>query len=159
MRNLLAIVVIALLCSCSSDDSPEQFVYDVGVEFSIKDSQGNDLLNPENENTLNSSEIKLFYVVNGAVEEVYDGNMDYPRNYVIYDYAPVSEYRISVFLNNADTEAQPITYIQWNATDTDTLRSEIYRRNNLVKIKTLWLNNELIWSDEDGTEPYFELVK
>src|SRR5690606_16006177 len=158
-KPLITFLIIALLSSCSSDDIKEQFNLDVGFEFSIKDSEGNDLLNPQNPNSFNEPDIKLFYLVNGEVNEVYDGNMDYPRNFVIHEYPPTSEYRIGVFLNHAETEELPITYIKWNETDTDTLKCEIYRTNSLTKITKLWLNDVQIWTSSDNTEPYFELIK
>ncbi|WP_086478479.1 MULTISPECIES: hypothetical protein [Arenibacter] len=159
MKYLISFLIIPLLYSCSSDDGKEQFVYDVSVEFSVKDSEGNDLLNPENSNSFDESEIKLFYLINGEVNEVYDGNMDHPRNFVINEYPPASEYRIGVFLNYSETEEQPTTYIKWNETDTDTLKCEVYRTNSLTKITKLWLNDEQIWTSSDGTVPYFEILK
>jgi len=92
MKALIAFLSIALLCSCNSDDSTEQFVYDVTAEFSLKDDKGNDLLNPDNANAIDESEIKIFYVLNGEPKEVFDGNMDYPRNFFISQYSPESEY-------------------------------------------------------------------
>src|SRR5690606_6285794 len=159
MKALIAFLSIALLCSCNSDDSTEQFVYDVTAEFSLKDDKGNDLLNPDNANAIDESEIKIFYELNGETKEVFDGNMDYPRNFFISSYSPESEYRISVFLNHSETEELPTTYIKWSETDTDTIKCEIHRTNSLTKITKLWLNDKQIWTSSDGEARHFELLK
>lgn len=159
MKTLILIMAFTMFLGCDSEGGEEQFVYDVAFEFDIKDSEGNDMLNPENPNSFDESAIKLFYLIEGNVTEVYDGNMDYPRNFRIYEYPPASAYRIVIFLNHSETEEFPITYIKWNETDTDTISSEIYRTSSLVKIQKVWLNDEPIWNSSSNSEPYFELIK
>lgn len=157
MRTLMMILTLFTFLGCSSDEGEEQYNFDIGFEFSVKDSEGNDLLNPENPNSFNQSKIKLFYLINGNSIEVYDRNKDYPRNFLIYKKENV--YRIKIFVNHSETEEIPTTYIQWNEADTDTLSSEIFRTNSLVKIEKVWLNEELIWTLSNSTEPYYEIIK
>ncbi|WP_242085481.1 hypothetical protein [Aestuariivivens sediminis] len=156
MKTLISIIALIALFNCSSDEGG-QFSLDVSFEFGIKDSEGNDLLNPENPNAFKESEIKLFYVINGNTEEVYDGNLDYPRHFLIYQY--YDQYRIRVFLNHSETENIPVTYIQWNEMDTDTIKNEMNRSDTFVKIQKVWLNDNLIWDTVNKSEPYFELLK
>jgi len=157
MKTLVSILSLAILICCGSDDDSEQFNYDVGFEIGVKDIDGNDLLNPENPNAYKNDEIKIFYLINDEMIEVYDENMDYPRNFFIYRHA--NSYRIRVFLNNSETEEIPMTYIQWNGTETDILKAKFNRTNTFVKINSVWLNEELIWTASDATEPYYEIIK
>ncbi len=153
---ILTLLIMASILGCNSDDE-QQFNLDVGIEFSIKNSEGIDLLNPNNSESLNESEIKLFYLINGNVEEVFDPNMDSPRNFLIYKHE--SEYRIGISQNYSETEEFPITYIQWNNQDTDTLKCEYARTNRSIRQQKIWLNDELIWDASTNTEPFYEIIK
>lgn len=157
MKSLVTIIIILVLSSCSSDDSKEQFNLDVGFEFSITDNEGNDLLNPDNSNSYNHSEIKLFYKKNGVYEEVFDENLDYSRNIKIYKH--IDKYRIGIVLNHSVEEVQPETVIRWNESESDTIKCEFYQTNSLIRIDKVWLNNTLIWNSTNNSEPYFELIK
>jgi hypothetical protein len=143
--------------SCNSDNGQEQFSFDVGFELSVKDMDGNDLLNPENANSFKASEIKIFYLINGVMEEVYKADKDYPRNFFIYKHE--NEHRIRVFLNHSETEETPETYIKWNETDTDVLGAKVNQTPFNVKIDNIWLNGNLIWSASENAEPYYAMIK
>jgi hypothetical protein len=162
MKNLLIILMISTLLACSnnsqSNDMEEQNGYylNAGIEFSIVDSDNKDLLNPENLNYLDINNIKLFYLINGEKKEIYNPNMDYPRNFLIYQHE--NEYRIRIFLNHTDTEDKPMTYVQWSEKDIDTIETIYRRTQNSIIQETLWLNGEQIWEIGD-IEPYFVLIK
>lgn len=155
MKSLVTILIIMILSSCNSDDRKEHFNLDVGIEFSITDSEGNDLLNPENSNSYNHSDIKLFYKKNGVYDEVFNKNLDHPRNIKIYKH--IDNYRIRITLNHIIEETQPETLIKWNENDSDTIKAEFNRTNSSTIIKKTWLNDSLIWDSTSNSEPYFEL--
>lgn len=161
MKNLLIILVVTALIACEkSNDMEAQYSsnIEVGIEFSILNSQNEDLLNPENPNHLDVTKIKLFYLINGEKQEVYNPNLDSPRNFRIFK--DENEYRIAVFLNHTETSEKPITYIQWNDSDIDTLEVDINRTQNSILQNEIWLNGIHIWERGDDTiEPYFVLRK
>ena len=84
-------------------------------------------------------------------------NSDNPRGFTIYEH--ISEYRIGISMNYSEAEEFPVTYVQWNEFDTDTLKCKIYRTNSLVTVEKVWLNDELIWDARDEVEPYYEMIK
>lgn len=94
MKTLVSILVACVLFGCSSDDdSPQPAAsVDVGFEFSVKGTDGSDLLKPDNPNGLDQSKIKLFYKVDGEEEEVFDGNLDNPRHFFIYKKMTITEF-------------------------------------------------------------------
>ena len=102
--------------------------------------------------------IKLFYVIDGETQEVYDSNLDNPRNFRIYKHE--NEYRIGISPNYSKTEEKPVTYIQWNENDTDTIEVVYERTQNATVQNKIWLNGEQIWELGDNTiDPFFILVK
>ena len=157
MKVLMSLLILCFLMNCTSDDTQERFNYDVRFDFSIKDGEGNDLLDPESPNSFDGSKIKLFYLISGELEEVYDGSLDNPRNFLIFQQG--GDYNIRVFVNHSETEEIPKTYVRWNETDTDTISCEIYRTNTLVKVEKVWLNDELIWLASENITPYYEIIK
>lgn len=160
--SVFFILILLAIFSCSKDNEPEEqyngFNFDAGMEFSVYNSQNEDLLNPENQSHLDSANIKLFYVINGEKKEVYNPNLDSPRNFMIYKHE--NDYRIRVFLNHSETSYKPITYIQWNDSDTDTIEVSYQRTQNATLQNKIWLNGEQIWERGDNTiDPYFVLTK
>ncbi|MFA7616466.1 MAG: hypothetical protein WCY16_07800 [Weeksellaceae bacterium] len=160
MKNLFLILTTILFVGCSDSDDSNFDFYNIysGAEFGIFNTDGQDLLNPDNPDHWDTSAFRVFYLINGEVQEVYNPNMDDPRGYTIYKHA--NEYRAGVTLNNSETEEYPITYIEWNDEDTDTVRASFQRTEYGIIQDTLWLNDEVVWELGDNTtDPYFELTK
>jgi len=161
MKNLIIILVVTVLFSCSkSNEMEEQDAYylDVAIEFSVLNSQNEDLLNPENPNHLDVTKIKLFYLINGEKQEVYNPNMDSPRNFRIFKHE--SEYRIGISLNHSETSGKNMTYIQWNDSDVDTIEATIKKTQNSLYKDEIWLNGIHVWERGDDTiDSYFILRK
>lgn len=157
--SVFFILILLTIFSCSKNNEPEeQFNLSSSLEFSIINSQNEDLLNPNNPNHINVANIKLFYVIDGKSQEIYDSNMDNPRNFRIYEHK--NEYRIRITTNATETAEKPITYIQWNENDTDTLEVLYERTQNAILQNKIWLNGEQIWErGNNTTDPYFILTK
>ncbi len=161
MKNLILFCTALFFLSCSKSDKEENqsSVHLDGIEIAVRNAAGEDLLDPNTPNAYSADGIKLFYEINGEVVEVYDPAMDHPRNFIIYNYINEneSEYRIGIFLNYDRNEAQPITYIQWNETDRDTIKAKFHYSgpadsNYSFDIENLWFNGI-------EKDPYFEIVK
>ncbi|MDA3780794.1 MAG: hypothetical protein PF487_11340 [Bacteroidales bacterium] len=155
MKYLFFILSIMFFLSCNKDDS-EQFIIDTAINISVKDAEGNDLLNSNSSNSLNQNVFKVIYEINGEQIEINDENLDYPKGFFVYQHE--NEYRIRVFPNTAKNTSYPITYIQWSEIDTDTLKCEIDSTESSEICKKVWLNNELVWQAYD-TERFFEIMK
>ena len=157
-KTILTLTIMTLLLGCSKNsDDENQFSLGAVIELGIRNSAGVDLLNPNNQESFNESDIKLFYLINGNVEEVNNPTADLPRNFQIFEQN--GSYRIGISLNYSESEELPITYVQWNETDTDTLKCKIRRTSSLVTAEKVWLNDELIWDESSNNEPYFEIIK
>ena len=160
MRTIIALIILAVFVSCSknNDDEPQnQYSINRGVEISLKNSNGEDLLDPNNPNGYKAEEIKLYYLINGEKQEVFDPNMDNPRNFLIYNHD--SEYRIGISLNDTDSDTRPITYVEWNEIETDTLQAAFFKTENTIEVIKTWFNGELKWDGSNGQDNFFTIVK
>lgn len=160
MKTIVTILILAIFTACNKDDKPSEIaVYlDTSIEISLKDVNGIDLLNPNNPDSYKAGNIKIFYLIDGEKQEVYDGNMAYPRNFLIYENA--NEYRIRIFQNSVISEELPITYVEWNENEIDTLQAEYYRpKPNEPRVQKVWFNGELKWDGQNGEEGFFTVVK
>ena len=157
MRTIVFLTIFTMLSGCKSDDNSEQINLDVAFEFSVVNNEGNDLLNPENQNYFNHSNIKLFYKVDGEYKEVYDENLDNPKNFLIFKHE--TEYRIRIFLNYSTKEIQPETMIQWGENKSNIIKAEFYRTSSLVRFDKVWLDGSLIWDSASNSEPYYKLIE
>lgn len=140
MKNLIMLLSVIFLSSCTSDDEKKnEFNYSTAFEMIVKNSEGIDLLNPNSFNSLNTNNIKLYYLKNGVSEEVYNPSLDLPRNYTIYLHSD-GIYRIRIFPNEIQSEEFPITYIKWNETDTDTIKCKLKYTENAIVLEKVWFN-------------------
>ena len=156
-RLALLFSFIVLLAECTKNADPQVVVYNM-VEFKVVDSNGNDLLDPENVDQIDESQIKVFYKVDGQWQEVFDANMDYPRNFFIYqgEYS----YRMRVFLNDTESGVLPETLIQWSDSDADTIQAEFNRTSSSIVLQKIWLNGDPIVSlSSDSSDLYYTLIK
>ncbi len=148
--------MVMLLISCNSDGN-EQFFIDTSITISVKDINGTDRLDPQNPNNLNESDIKLYYLKDGEAQEVFNGNLDHPKGFFIYEHQ--EEHRIAIFPNVDRSEEYPVTYIQWSEQDMDTIKCKIKRTSSSEVCTEVWFNNDLKWDSSQPVERYFEITK
>ncbi len=156
MKNLFLILSITMLLWSCSKDEHEGIIVDTSVSISVKDTNGNDLLDANNSNSLNLDLVKIIYEANGEKTVFLKKHLDAPKGFSVIKHE--KEYRMQVLLNSDKQTARPITYIQWNDTDTDTLKCEISRKSGNEICNKLWLNNKLVWKAY-ANERHLELIK
>ena len=165
MKNLTLIsllTVIIMFTSCSKDNNSAAYLA-VSVRVVVKDSLGNDLLDPDNRKGLDTDNIKIFHVKDGIAEQYFAGNLDHPKGYNIYkpeDFPNCEEYSISILLNSKETEDSPTTLVQWQKNDIDTIVAEYKRVPGYLAITKATFNGEEKWQGRsEDSEPFFEIIK
>lgn len=161
MKTVLSIFLVALVLSSCRKEEPKWGSYtDCGANITVHDKAGVDLLNPSNPGAYLEQNIKIFYLINGVKEEVFYWNQHDPRNFYIYE-EPDGRFMMGLNFNYSLTEEYPITYVQWSENDTDTIKTEIYRGGGLTSCKDIWLNDNLVWKNEDYSkgERYIHIIK
>lgn len=159
MKRIL-ILILAIMAVYGCDKTEEQnnnYNLDNGMEFSVFNNNNQDLLDSTTNNHFNKTEIKLFYIIDGIKNEVYNPTYDNPRNFKVYKHE--NEYRISIGMNYTESSEKPITYIHWNETDTDTIEAEYIRTYNAVMKNKVWFNGNLIWDRSLNQEEYYKIIK
>jgi hypothetical protein len=149
MKNLLILIMAIIFSSCttnSNTSNPTNTAIYNHIDVFLKDGNGNDILGstiyPENN-------IYANYLINGKIVQVVSNTnkLTYPNNVNVVNERGMHFTRI--FLNLAPSEELPITYLHWNATETDILKAQ-YRRGtgidgNYVVLEKLWYNDKLVW--------------
>lgn len=160
MKKYLLLTGLLLLLSCSDggDDICCMTITDTFTVI-LKDKEGKDLLNPASPHCIVPDSIKLFYVVNNTEYEIYNPKSDSPRNFIVYKNMSDDLFRIQIYANHSPEEAFPITYIQWNPHDRDTIKCEFETKPNSILLKKLWYNNVLRIDMEQDSTTEFEVIK
>lgn len=168
VKNFFIFTLIIFLFSCEKDGGHEAVSVDTDIWLIVKDSIGNDLLNPSNPNAINIDNIKIIHEVNGEQVVYYDELMDYPKGIKVLERDGL--YYLSFFVNTDVNSKQPVTYVQWNDSDIDKFSCEILRTESeygnssdwvggsSTYINKVWLNDKLVWTTSQG-ERVIELIK
>lgn len=157
MKQLL-ILLLSLLLLSSCDNSGADFV-NTFQTFYVVDRYGNDLLNPETANAINTKNIKIYYLVDGEKIEYSEYRHRLNPNTISYGFGigkPDSignrnRYYIDVLLNDGARKDKAITYtyIQWSDKDTDTIQSKVSKGgSHLVTRMTAY--NDSVWTHKEG---------
>lgn len=156
MKKLVFILAVISCFSCKKD-AIKGVIMDRSITFSVYNSQNENLLDSVTFNHYEASEIKLFYEVDGEIEEIIRPRMAYPRNFMLFKHE--NENRIQITLNDSEISDKSITYIQWNNSDTDTVEA-LFERINLSVFKSkVWLNGQEIWDKTIDDPAYYKICK
>jgi hypothetical protein len=158
LNKILLVVGFLLLISCAKHpDSAD--IFDTSIDLRLENISGEDLLNPDTDNSYNQNDIQLFNLMDGVEEYHFCGNCDHQQGYFFFKRDNNFVMRISPNFEIQKDGSDPITYIQWNETDRDTIQCHINRNDDgsyIFCIK-VWYNNILVY-DNDG-ERYFTIIK
>lgn len=115
----IGLIILSFLSSCKDEEQPLAGSLNMMAYITVLDQEGNNLLDPATDGAYNSSEIKIFYEVNGQRREFYNANLDMPRNFRIDPPEFGSDYLMAIVL---DAEK---TIIKWNEEDMDVFEIEV----------------------------------
>jgi hypothetical protein len=177
-KNILYFILIVLFTSSCKKSNPDGgIVIDLSSDIRVVNKQGQNLLDPATQNSLHKENIKTYYLIDGIKTEMYDGRLDYPRQFKIVNVGPQSmkypnESIFEIFANpkgvpDKNGDEITTTYIEWNNADTDTLVTQIRHAGASIFIKKVWYNGAVTWditstpTVEDKTFPgrFFQIVK
>ncbi len=156
---LTAFATALLFTACKKEIGGE--LLDIGIDIFVENSAGENLFLNTTPNPIDPNSIKLIYKIGENQSEFFNGNLDCPRN-VCFATDAGSE-RILVFPNDTETEAYPITYVQWKEGDLDTLTCHFIRKNQggYVVCDSVWFNNVRVYPPNAlvGFDRAFKIVR
>lgn len=166
MRSLFYFLLFLIFTSFFSCEKwgPEGII-DLGIDMIILNEQGENLLEISNDKKIVQDSIKIFYIENGIEKEFYESNLDFPRNFYIYD---DDEYRkvFRVFLtNDLSLTGMRRVIVKWNSKDQDIIDGHVVRkeiangRSEAFYCDTVWVNGILKFPNEEFTCRKFIFVK
>ena len=157
--KVMMVFIMALgvmFASCQKEEG--EVIVDTDLELMFKDAKGNDLLNANTPNAFSHDKIDLYYLINGEKERAFEGHLDHPKKFFVYQAGNQHIMRLFPSLHEKDTQTQ--TFIKLNETDTDTITCTIRKwgkNNQSVAVTKVWYNNKLVWDGTGGR--YIEVVK
>lgn len=164
MKNfttILFIIASTVISACQENtESPVGDLLDIGINISVKSAEGTDLLDPDNPGHFAEDQIRIFHLVDGKPVQVYEPDLLAVYGFLLFETG--TEYGVQIFANEASTDEYPTTYVQWNETDTDTLKYQIVRKNNnsYVVLSKVWFNDTKVFDLESDTEGcFFQITK
>lgn len=154
-KLILSLALLIAISGCQEKKIPG-IIIETDLNLLVTDRTGANLLQ---NGKFKQEEIILSNIVNGEKQVVFSPNLDYPRNFFIYDFENPGTYKgqklIRIFPNLVDKGPVTTTLIQWNETDIDTIKTEIDRVNSSSTfVASVWINDELKWNYQIGKEQY-----
>ncbi len=159
-------ISLVFLISCKEEKVTPSMLcmsIDVGLNISIKNGQGEDLLSSVTKSYFPFEPMKLYYDINGRTQEVYNPLMDSPRNISLI--TETSPYRLSVSTYDGKEgitsdqdgiqKGENIAYLKLNDQITDTIRTEWEAGECYFVNRKLWYNGVLY----DPIPEVIEIVK
>ena len=148
-KRILYLLVLPLLSSLFSCDKQHLDPYsDLGFRSYVVDQHGNDLLNPNNENSIETSRVRAFYKKEGKMIEYEVSGICFFREPDLSE----DKYSVSVALSlYTDNEGKSVTIIRWNDYESDTIEVKISKKEysiiatdyTLNSSTPNWVNKEL----------------
>ena len=163
----LIFIMSTLILGCSTDNVSTQQKINLNneVDLVLKNSANEDLLNPITNGNFSFENIKLYFDVNGEKQEVYDKNLDFPRNLrlvegsqgnVLVIYTNSLSNKLISELNGTKI-VENITYLELSANSTDTIKTYSQMNSGNFSITKVWYNNKLVW--ENDNPKLIEIIK
>jgi hypothetical protein len=170
MKNSVCLLILAniflLACKDSSPDNNVGDMVSLGTVIWIKSETGANLLNPSATGHIDTSKIKLFYLINGEKKDVNFSSSTAPKGFQIKKFEPNGEYYMWLSLN---PNAPSVTYIQWSENDMDTVSCNLITSDGvLVANEVYWNGSEKFKNNDPNRVPnwgtqefgrFFEVIK
>ena len=143
--------LMAILSSCNDEQLCGCTNIDLTTYLVVTDDQNNNLLDPSTPGHFEKNKIRIFYVKDGERKEVYDANLDLPRNFDISKDNAAQEYAMKLFPDEGKSDNEiTTTLIQWNENEVDTVTCEVRREASSVWVSKVWYDGTLAYDQISG---------
>ena len=140
----------AIVCGCFQPTNIE-------MAFSYQDQQGNDLLNPEYEYSINKDNLDIYYREDGR----YKRQLNFSDSFQIIHKQGQKNLLLFKLSSTPFEDREASLLLNFPHTSSDTLDLQAKGSNDELFVDKIWYNGELLWSNKEGEDPnrYFEITK
>lgn len=156
---LISSLVISLMSCSNSSSGTGAPPPHAEMLLSFVDEQGNDRLDPDHSIPLSESNLDIYYLKDGEKEKVFDGNLDYPKNFKIYYSEGEGKFTMMLWpSNHIEEDGNTTTLIEFPDATVDTVTMEPTNEdaNSAVKI---WYDDQLVWDRNSDNAMPIEITK
>ncbi len=163
MKHFLLLLIIFSMISCDKN-STEDFFAETSFDISYFDTNGNDLLNPNEPISYKREDIDIYYLINGEKIKQYHEHLSNPEFFFISDEIRENKYFMALTPNdqNLDNNNRAITYIDFGNNVEDKVECEFktYENSSRIQVVKIWYNDELKWEySTGGSVRWIEIIK
>jgi hypothetical protein len=149
MIKKILLVLFSITLSCANND--DSVIKELHIDLYVVDENGNDLLDPNNANTLRYDDISIYYVVEGKSIRVNNGTADTPKGFSINEPGGIyHNHWIRLYLNSEKGKEISTTMIKWSENDYDTLDVSFTKRGANIRRDKIWINKHLVWDSKNS---------
>ena len=124
---------------------------DLSTIILVTDDQNQNLLDPSTPGYFKPEDIRIYYVKDGQRKDVYQANLDTPRNFRIEQFTSAKEFAMVLYPDEGTRDGEiTTTIIQWNDVAADTLECEVHHWDSSVAITRIWNKDELVYDKDNG---------
>lgn len=161
MKRFFILIIMVTFFSC--EEKTSQIFIDTAIDVSFLDKKENDLLNPNNIESLKASEIDVYYLIDGIKVKQYQGNLEFPEFFFISNELREGKYFLRLFPcdNNLDENNRAITYLKFKDGTEHKIECEFQTfESGSIQTLKVWYNDELRWEYVDGSSlRWFDVIK
>jgi len=141
MYKFYFISLVCLFSCCNNND--ESFVIDTSFSIEITGANGEDLLDPNIENSFDWTQIRIYPSLEDLDSPYFKSNLDYPYGYKIFkdDNMELYQFLITMRIDNN----QPFM-IKFDDHEIDTVKCYIEKTDSFERTEKIWYNDIEVWN-------------
>lgn len=145
---LTSLSILLSLTGCEKNESVAG-AFGINIQFSIRDSSGEDLLNPATPNSINEENTEHYYLVNGVKVRQYKGTADHPKGFNILKSTTDESYYMGVGLNTDVPDGATATSIlEYKNYPADTIEVKVHKTSKGNTYSDVKINGRVIKESE-----------
>ncbi len=154
MKFFLLLITLTFIAGCSAGNDCCVNI-DTGVSIKYLNEEGENLFKVDG--GLEISDINIYHKINNEWVGFYQGNLDSPKGISLEERE--EEIYLVIFPSTTIVaNGYSETKIEFSESDSDILKTEIYKMNSNEIVTKVWYNNVLKW-DGNETERIIEVIK
>lgn len=158
MKNIVLFISLLFVIACSSNDESKPMVIDTYYTITLKDVNGNNLLDPSFKGSFAHKEVILYAADDkgNKISNIYAKGVDIIKS--VPGNGSKSEYYISINAGSYVAPDRYIVYLSLPNGDEDKLEMKFNKSGQSQMKSEIYYNSKLIWK-QGGVDSSFVIIK